>query len=320
MPGDVVGIRLASQYPHAMSSTADLHPNAERAMRELDSQALRTLVGEVGLPACPRLILKLRHELEKEQPRLHRLAEVVMDDPALSAALLRTANSALFGLTRRVETVDQAFMVLGLVNCQSLFTEILLRRLLPVDGPAMDRFWDVSAKRSRAMTYIARTRRIVQPALAHTTGLFLDVGIPLLARRFPGPDGYLRTLAEANQSLEAFTHVERRHHVLDHTVVGAIAARSWGVSQTVVLAVRLHHEYAAWTPALPDQVRELLGLALVCDHIVSRYEEVDRHREWEKGGARALALLGISEQVLFEWSDEVHHHFDAIGRDKLHPI
>ena len=299
------------------SATAALHPIAERALKELDSQAIRTLVGEIGLPACPRLLLKVHRELERDEPKLHRLAQAVMDDPALSAALLRTANSSLFALTRRVETVEQAFMVLGLINCQSLFNEILLRRLLPADGAAMDRFWDVSAKRSRAMTYIARTRRIVPPALAHTCGLFLDVGIPLLARRFPGPEGYLHTVQEANRSLEPFTKVERRMHVLDHAVVGSIAARSWGVSQTVVLAVRLHHEYAAWSPALPNQVAELLGLSLVADHIVALYEEVERDREWEKGGRMALGLLGIDEPKLFEWCDEVHHHFDSISRESL---
>jgi HD-like signal output (HDOD) protein len=299
-----------------MSTETATHPIAERAMRELDSQAIRSLVGEIGLPACPRLLLKMHRELDREQPKLHRLERVVNEDPTLAPILLRTANSSLFALMRKAETVEQAFMILGLINCQSLFNEILLRRLLPADSPAMDRFWNVASKRTRAMTFIARTRRIVPPAMAHTCGLFLDVGIPLLARKFPGPDGYLKTLAEANESLEPFTRIERRMHVLDHTVVGAIAARAWGVAQTVVLAVRLHHEYATWTSQLPAQVAELLGLALVSDHIVARYEEVERHLEWDKGGRLALHMLGIDEPVMYEWCDEVHHHFDAIGRDK----
>lgn len=297
--------------------TAALHPIAERALRELDSQAIRTLVSEIGLPSAPRLLVKVHRELEREEPKLHRLTKAVSEEPGLAPAMLRSANSSLFALTKPVDSIEQAFQVLGLLNCQSLLSAIELRKLLPADGPAMDRYWNLAAKRTRAMTYIARSRRVVTPALAHMTGVFLDVGIPLLTRRYPGPDGYLRTLDEANHSLEPFTRVERRMHVLDHAVVGAITARSWGMPQTAVAAVRLHHEYAAWNGSLPQQVAELLGLSLVADRIVSRYEEIERDREWEKGGRLAMAVLGIDEPKFYEWCDEVHHHFDHISRENL---
>lgn len=298
----------------ASTAPADANPGVTRALRELDSPALRSLVSEIGIPPWPRVLRKLRKELDKDDPRLHKVEEYVGSDVALSAALMRTANSALFGLTRRAETIEQAFMLLGLNNCQALFTEILMRRLLPADGPTLNRFWDVSEKRSRAMTYLARTRRVVPTALAHTTGLFLDVGVPLLARRFPGPQGYLATYAKANESLESFTAVEQAQHKFNHALVGAMAALSWGVSHTAVLAVRLHHEYHTWANPLPPQVGELMGLALVSEHIVQRYEDVNRHLEWEKGGHLALRLLKIDERELYDWCDEVHHHFDANAR------
>jgi HD-like signal output (HDOD) protein len=296
-----------------MTTATEIHPSADRVLRELDSLALRTMVSEIGIPSRPSVLRELKHELKRDDPSLSRLTEIVGADVALSAALLRTTNSALFGLSRRAETIEQAFMLLGFANCQALFTEILLRRLLPVDGPTMQRFWDVSARRAQAMTYLARTRRIVSPALAHTCGLFLDVGIPLLARRFPGPSGYLSTLARANESLEPFTAVEQQMHRFDHTLVGAMAARSWGVSQTAVLAVRLHHDYASWTGArpLPGYLPQLLGLALACDHIVQRFENLNRHLEWEKGGDAALRMLGVDDREFFGWCEEVHHQFEV---------
>ncbi len=294
-----------------MTIAAEFHPSAVRAQNELDSPALRSLVSEIGIPSRPQILKDLRKELKKEDPRLPVLAGIVGTDVALSASLMRAANSALFGLTRKAETIEQAFLLMGYSNCQALFTEILLKRLLPPDNPALARFWDVQARRAQAMIYLARTRRFVPVSLAHTFGLFMDVGIPLLARKFPGPDGYMATVARANQSLEPFTAVERATHRYDHTVVGALAAKSWGVSQTAVLAVRLHHEYFAWQGPLPPQVGELMALALVCEHVVQRYEDVNRHLEWNKAGPAALRMLGIDERELFDWVDEVHHHFDA---------
>jgi len=300
-----------------MIPATEVHPIARRALDELESDALRSLVKGIGIPPRPALLVSLENELRKDDPSMRRMADIVGNDVALSAALLRAANSPLMGLTRRAETVESAFMLLGWLQCQAIFTEIVLRRLFPANGPVMTRFWDVSGKRARAMTFLARQRRLVDPALAHTYGLFMDVGIPIMAQRFPGTSGYLQTLARANESELSFTAIEQEAHGTDHTLVGALAARSWCVSQTVVLAVRLHHEYAAWTSPLPAQVAELLGLALVCDHIVARYEEVERDREWEKGGRLALSLLGIDEPQMFEWCDEIHHHFDLIGRENL---
>ena len=307
-----------SVTPPAMSTaTAAPHPIAERALKELDSQAIRTLVREVGLPECPRLLLRFHKELDREEPKIHRLVRELGEDLTVQGHFMRRAHSQLFQLGKPVSTVEQALMVLGLLQSQALLAEIFLHRLVPADNATLARLRDVTAMRARAMTYIARTRRIVPAALAHTTGLFLDIGIPLLARHLPGPDGYLGTLAEASESLEPFTRIERRMHMLDHAVVGAIMARSWGVPQPAVLAVRLSHEYPAWGSGLPPQVCELLGLSLVADHIVARYEEVQRNREWEKAGRLAMSLLGIDERQLFEWAEEVHHHFDSVGPDNL---
>jgi hypothetical protein len=85
------------------------------------------------------------------------------------------------------------------------------------------------------------------------------------------------------------------------------------VSQTAVLATRLHHEYSAWMGPMPPQVRELVALGLVCEIIIQRYEGLNRHVEWEKGGATALAVLGITAAELAGWTADVHDQFRATG-------
>jgi HD-like signal output (HDOD) protein len=302
--------------------TIDTEPatTPQRLLRELDGARLRDLVGSIGIPPRPTLLADLQEELARECPRMQRIADIVGTDVALSAALLRTANSPLMGLARRVETVEQAFLLLGEQHCLAIFTEITLRRLLPARGPVLTRFWDVSGKRARAMTWLARSKRLVAPALAHTYGLFMDVGIALLLQRFPGAgaDSYFATLARANAARgetpdASFTAIERAAHGTDHTLVGALAARQWCVSQTAVLAVRLHHEYAAWTGPMPPQLPELLALGLVSECVIQRYEGLNRHREWDRGGATAMRLLSIDEATLDEWCREVHAQFDATG-------
>jgi HD-like signal output (HDOD) protein len=296
-----------------MNLAPEFHPVAQRTLNELESSTLRRLVSEIGIPPRPSLLVDLEQELRKDDPSMRRMADIVGTDVALSAALLRAANSPLMGLTRRAETVEAAFMLLGWLQCQAIFTEIALRRLFPATGLVMTRFWDVSGKRARAMTYLARSRRLIDPALAHTYGLFLDVGIPIMAKRFPGPGGYLQTLARANESELSHTAIEQEAHGTDHTLVGALAARSWSISQTVVLAVRLHHEFNVWTGPMPPQLPQLLALGLVSEHIIQRYDGLNRHQEWDKGGEEALQLLDINWTEFLDWCEEVHLQFDATG-------
>jgi HD-like signal output (HDOD) protein len=299
----------------SLTTLPELSGPALKALVDLDGNELRALVKDVGIPARPQLLVDLQAELDRDDPSLKRVADICGSDVALSAALVKAANSPLMGLSRRAETVEQALQLLGFAQCQALLTEIVLRKLLPSTTPGMARFWDVSAKRARAMTFLARTRRVVTPALAHTYGLFGEVGIAILMQRFPGPSGYVATLDRANELAEgSVTALDRAAHGVDHALVGALTARTWGVSQTVVLAVRLHHEYTAWLGPMPPQVRELLALGLVCETIIQRFQEgLNRHAEWAKGSAVALEALGIDEAELGRWAEDVHEQFRQTG-------
>ena len=294
----------------ALTALPEMRGEQLLALAELDGKAL---VRDIGIPVRPQMLVDMQNELERDDPSLRRVSDIAGSDVALSAALLKTANSPLMGLSRRAETVEQAFQLLGFAQCQAIFTEVVLRKLLPANGPGLVRFWDVSAKRARAMTFLARTRRVVPPALAHTYGLFVEIGIAILLLRFPGRNGYLATLEKCNAHEGAITALEQSVHGVDHALVGALTARTWGVSQTSVLAARLHHEYSSWMGPMPPQVRELVALGLVCETIIQRYQGMNRHVEWSKGGEMALAALGITEGDLEDWSEDVHAQFSVTG-------
>ncbi|WP_374438669.1 HDOD domain-containing protein [Inhella sp.] len=287
--------------------------NGDTITGEIDRALLSPLLRGVQIPPRPELLTAVQTELQTDDPDPQRLALLVNDDVAMSAALLKLANSPLMGLSRRAETVNQAFTLLGMLTVESLLVEIALRRALPSEGPALTRFWDVATRRAHAMAFLARRERIAPSDVAHTCGLFLDVGIALLLR-WPLTPPYLNTLAIANDSLEPFTQIERERHGLDHALVGAAMAHGWGVGQGVVLAVRQHHDYAMLDDTKPPQVlRQLVALTCVVEYIIQRYEGLNQTREWDKGGEAALRTLGLSEAELAVWSADVHLMFNQGG-------
>lgn len=278
------------------------------AEQQLSDPALERLVRDIGVPPQPAVIAALRAELGRDDPDLRRVAAAVASDAALTAAVLRTANSPAYGLTRRAETLGQALAMLGLRQVGVIVSSIVLRRLIPTDGPRLTRFWDVSAKRAWALSRLARGLRGVDIDIAQTFGLFCDVGIPLLMRRFPD---YGNTLQAANASTdEPFTAIEGRAHGTDHALIGALMARSWGVSQTVCLSIRLHHDMGTFRdPRAPEVITRLLAMALLAERAIQEFAGLNSGNEWAKGGDAVAGALMLSEGDVLDWIEQLVEGF-----------
>jgi len=274
--------------------------------------AIDDVAKSIQIPACPVLLTNLQQELMRDEPEPKKVASIISRDVAMSATLLRTANSAFYGLKRKAETVEQALAFIGMTHCASIMMGLIARKTLNTAGPALTRFWDVSDKRAMAMSILSRKLHVAAPDVAHTFGLFCDIGIPLLLNRFPD---YAETLRLANESTEErFTTVEDCRHRTSHATIGALLAKNWGLSSDVVMAIRLHHEYEVIadniTPAL---IKDLVALGLVVEKVIQSYQQKNRHAEWEKGGGLALYALGINEDDLEDLSEDLHRRFDEAG-------
>lgn len=272
--------------------------------RELDKARdegpARTLV----IPPCPELLTRLQDAMAHDDPDWNEVAEIANADVAMAASLVRAANSPLYARNAPVESVSGAMNLLGLRQCATLLTQFLTARALPLNHPALERFWESSTKRALAMGHVARHLYGVSADMAHTCGLFLDVGIPILLQ---GMRGYAGTLAEAHARIDRpFTATEQAAHKTDHTIVGALVARAWRLPEPLKLAIRLHHEPEAILEQRIDAtVRDLLALAVVAGHLVARHEQTPDPASWQHSGQACLEHLQIGDSELLSWHDEL---------------
>ncbi len=282
----------------------------QEAESHLQAPGVDALVRELGIPPRPQILSDLSQEMARPEPDTQRIARIVATDVALTAAVLRVANSPAYGLSRRAETLGQAIGLLGLKQIGVMVTGLVMRKALRTDGPQLTRFWDVSSKRAWALSKLARGIRglAVDIDVAQTFGLFCDVGIPLLMQRFPD---YGRTLQAANaERSQSFTEVEQAAHQTDHALMGALMARSWGVSQTVCLAIRLHHDYAVFRDAqVPDAVARLIAMGLIAERAIQEFAALNASTEWAKGGDGALGALTLSDSDVQEWIERLVQGF-----------
>ena len=278
---------------------------------ELSTPQTDELIKSIGIPARPVTLINLQKEIESDDPDIRRAAALVTSDVTLTVAVLRTVNSPAFGLSRRCETVEHAVSMIGFKRLKSIVTGLILRNLMRGDAQQLAHFWDVSAKRSHAMTQLASDMGLVDTDIAHSFGLFCDVGIPLLMLRFPD---YIQTLAICrDETARTFTQVEQAKYNTDHALIGAIMARSWDLSPTLHQAIRLHHDYSVFQDTkVPEVVRQLVAMNLIAELAIQRFSYLDSV-EWNKGGAGAVELLAMTDYEITEWMDRLSYDYAKAG-------
>ncbi len=267
-------------------------------MLDLSINEAEKLLAGVVIPPRPSVLTAVMEERNKPEPDLRRVAQLIASDVGLSAAVLKTINSPLYGLRRSVTAIDQAVSLLGMKNMSSLIIGLALRKALPTSG--LDRFWDSAARTALIASHLAKSLNLCNREDAYLFGLFHDCGIPLLIQRFPD---YKATLGLANnERVRGFTEVEDERHGTNHAVVGSLLASNWHLPDMLRDAIRNHHDRSVFESNLTADSLNLIALGLVAEMIDNSVSRLAQDCEWEKRGGAVMAYLMLSEQELEELS------------------
>lgn len=243
-------------------------PAQDRAEQSARGDAVvdAVLMSGVVLPPYPALLEKLDHLLARDDFELGRLVELVSKDPSLTAAILRVANSPVFGLRQTISNLRQAVTVLGLARTRAVLRSEVLREALHDYGdPALvqtlwQRFGEVG---NLAASLASRSSILKSHAdLAYSAGIFHGTGCFILAKRFPDK---LHRLINAGREFEAWMEKLDLELGSDHAAIGALVARSWRLPGEVVDAIAQQQRLRPGTGALApaEQLAYLLRLAIL---------------------------------------------------------
>ncbi|MHB8079295.1 MAG: HDOD domain-containing protein [Candidatus Krumholzibacteriia bacterium] len=216
------------------------------------------------LPTLPVSVARLAALMDDPRAGALDFEAVIRPDPALTANLLRLANSAYFGLSREVDSVRQAVALMGLKRVFEMAASVSFARVippfLPGYGIAATGFWTHCIAVGTLSERLARELGRDIPGLLFTAGLLHDVGklaigsflmeetLPMRAR-----------LAEARIT---FVAAERAVLGTDHAEVGQAAAQRWALPPAIGVAARWHH---APLDAPTPESRVVAGLVHAAD-------------------------------------------------------
>lgn len=208
---------------------------------------LRSL--NIDVPAQPESLVKLSLLLADDDVNLHALSALITSDMALAAAVLKAVNSSLYGLSGRVQSVQQAITYLGTREVAAVTFEMGLKAVFPT-APELDPVWERASARGLLMGRIGQAIG-VDPWASHSAGLFEECGKAVLFRHAPQRYKPLLRAAENDEDLLLLEHDE---FGVSHDALGAALCETWGLAPAAVHSVRFHVMVNA-TLQLPMQVQ-----------------------------------------------------------------
>jgi HD-like signal output (HDOD) protein len=203
----------------------------------------------IDIPAQPEALVKLAMLLADEDVDLQALAALIASDMALAAAVLKAVNSSLYGLSGRVQTVQQAITYLGTREVAAVTFEMGLRAVFPA-APELQPIWDRAARRGMIMGRIGAALG-VDPWAAHSAGLFEECGKAVLFRH---ASVLYRPMLNASVDETELLQLEHAAFGVGNDKLGAALCESWGLAATAVASVRHHvavHASCELPPHLP---------------------------------------------------------------------
>lgn len=205
----------------------------------IDPTRIWSLAQLPSLPTVAQTLLKLTANPETE---LRQVVQLVKADPAISAKIVKAANSTFFGLRSEVKGIERAVSLLGPSVSNSLALSFGLTANACSNSPASVHFhdcWRQSMIQCAAAAEIAQRMNPTSADDFSLCGLLLEVGRLALLATFDAE--YLPVLESARENQLSLTEVEEAMLGIHHAEVGARLMEQWKLPAAVVEAIRWHH-------------------------------------------------------------------------------
>lgn len=141
---------------------------------------------ELDLPVLPEVALKIREAAGDRDVSVAKLARVIQTDPALSAQLIRIANSPMFRAARPIEDLTTAISRMGVVYAANLATGFAMKQIFQATSELIDRklrsIWSHATDIAAVASVLASSFTDLAPDQASLGGLTHSIGaLPILS-------------------------------------------------------------------------------------------------------------------------------------------
>ena len=206
-----------------------------------------TIVARVGtLASLPNIYFQVDKAINHPASTTARIGTILSYDQALCARLLRIANSAFYGFSRRVEGIDDAVRIIGTRQLHDLvLATVVMSQFKGIDSHlvSMPSFWRHSLACGIAARAVARLRREPNIERFFVAGLLHDIGSLAMYQMLP--ERSQLALERHRDGDKPLDETERMVFGCDHAAVGAALMTSWTLPAFFRDSTANHHSAGA---------------------------------------------------------------------------
>lgn len=245
------------------------------------------------LPNVPEVVRQLVQSLNNPNADYSDIAKKISADQTLSLKLLRLVNSAHFGLSRKVASVNEATVMLGMARLKTLvIASGFANSAKDVEGLDIKKFWSESFQVATLAKWFAERSNSVDPDIAFTAGIIHNIGRLLLHLAQPNRAKAIQTLVEESRVSRTQAEMERLGFTTQDA--GQALLDMWKFPTELGLAVKQHKR-----PLIHDDPLPLSAvLNLACYVNAAARERRDEDSVKESYPTDVALLAGVSADTL----------------------
>jgi HD-like signal output (HDOD) protein len=203
-------------------------------------ERVTNLVAGCKLPTFPSVALRLMQLISQDAVSYEQLGSLLRTDAALSASMLRAANSPLFGTLGEIRSIPIALLTLGMDRVGMLILNTAMWRMVPGGRgrQSMRPWWRHNLATALLSKHLSYKNMVDE--YSYMCGLMHSIGQLVLFEAFPIQYGKVLTQA-AEEGLNVLD-LERNNFGVEHCELGAALLKKWSIPGEMVDAAAHHHD------------------------------------------------------------------------------
>ncbi len=273
-------------------------PTAQTTQTPANAQVVQAAIQEIAhIATLPEVTMKIIQLVEDPDSTAQDLNNVITNDPALGARILKVVNSAFYGLPGQIGSINRAVVLLGLNAVKNIAIAASLAKLFR-GGKISETFdardlWVNAVASGTATRLLAEQVRLGLPDEAFLAGLIHDIGImvEIQARR----PQFIEVIEQFSATGGDFCAIETEVIGANHQEFGSGLCKLWKFPQSFQHVCGNHHN----PMALPAENRMLACLVNVADCLTKRLElGFSQATPSDVPSADVMAATGLTDAML----------------------
>lgn len=270
-----------------------------------DAKAL--IKGITKVASLPTVYLKLQEAIRKPGVTNQEITQIINEDAAMAARLLRIANSAFYNFPSKVDTVTQAITIIGVNQLQDLVlacSMVSMFKNVPEELVTMESFWKHSIACGVTARIIASLRRENNIERFFLAGLLHDLG-RLIFYMLRSKD-MAEVIQRSEQDKCLLTTSEKEYFGFNHAKLGAMLLKTWKLPPSLVESTAYHHSphhaKQYMLEASIVHIADVIANALAFGSTGEKRVPAINNESWEIIGLPTSAINNIIDKLVVQYA------------------